>query len=343
MDNGDPLVETRSFDFDSEKSTVDVAPTKLPDKIGRYRIEKLLGKGGFGRVYLAHDEQLQRLVTIKVPHANRVARPEDAELYLAEARTVASLEHPHIVPVYDVGTTTDCPFFVVSKYVEGDDLKTRIKESRLPYQQVAELVATVAEALHHAHKRGLVHRDVKPGNILIDSDGKPHVVDFGLALKEEHVGKGPKYAGTPAYMSPEQVRGEGHRVDSRSDIFSLGIVFYELLVGRHPFQVDTIAGTLAQITTQEPRPPRQWDETIPKELERICLKTISKRATERYTTAHDLAEDLRHFVGEVLRVAGQTSGPSSARQMTKETLVADDKPAAVPASESRSVKIVPKG
>ncbi len=158
-----------------------------------------------------------------------------------------------------------------------------------------QLVATVADALHYAHRQGLVHRDVKPGNILIDADGKPYLVDFGLALREEDIGKGPKFAGTPAYMSPEQARSEGHRVDGRSDIFSLGIVLYELVVGRHPFRADTKVEMLDRITTQEPRPPRQFDDSIPKELERICLKALAKRPSERYTTAKDFAQDLDSF------------------------------------------------
>jgi serine/threonine protein kinase len=153
-------------------------------RIGRYRVVKILGQGGFGSVYLAHDDDLKRQEAIKVPHRHRIARPEDAEAYLAEARVLASLDHPHIVPVHDVGRTEDGLCFIVTKFIEGTDLAHQSKDARLPLAQHIELVATVAEALHYAHKRGLVHRDVKPDNILIYQSSTPYLVDFGLALKE---------------------------------------------------------------------------------------------------------------------------------------------------------------
>ena len=146
-------------------------PPELPDRIGRYRIEKVLGKGGFGLVYLGHDDELVRPVAIKVPHAKLVSQPKDTETYLTEARTVAKLDHPHIVPVYDVGSTEKFTCYVVSKYVEGSDLSAKIKQHRLSSTEGAELIATVAEALHYAHTLGLVHRDIKPANILLDAAG----------------------------------------------------------------------------------------------------------------------------------------------------------------------------
>lgn len=329
--------------FDEPFFSVDVArpqsasesnrPSGQPQSIGRFRVQRILGDGGFGRVYLAFDEELRRSVAVKVPHAFRITNQGDIETYFQEARILASLDHPAIVPVFEFGRTEDGRCFIVSKYIEGSDLATRNKHVHFSFTAVAELLSVVAEALHYSHLHGVVHRDIKPANILIDTENRPYLADFGIALKEEDWGKDRPTAGTPAYMSPEQVRGEGHLVDGRSDVFSLGVVLYELLSNRRPFG----KAWQERLSPVEVRPLRQIDDAIPQELERICLKALAYRVSERYSAARDMADDLRHFLN-----MGSDASPRSARasQLSNSGVaVSSDLQSAV----TNPLTIIPKG
>lgn len=287
--------------------------------IGRYRLIRVLGRGAFGQVYLGFDTELRRQVAIKVPTAERFQASEDAESYLAEARTVARLDHPHIVPVYDVGKTDDGSVYVVSKFIEGMNLKERLSQQAVDDDTIARWLTTVATALAHAHQQHIVHRDVKPANILIEEhSGEAFLADFGLAMRDDDFLALGSTAGTPAYMSPEQARGEGHRLDGRSDVFALGVVMYEMLTEERPFRGTTPNELLHQVVSVEPDQPKSIKSEIPAELERICLKALEKRAGDRFPSAAEMAQDLQSWNSSSLPTRTQRIIPKGLRSFGKE-------------------------
>jgi serine/threonine protein kinase len=278
------------------------SPPTIPGNIGRYRICGKLGGGTFGNVYMAQDDLMDRRVAIKVPSPKLLASQRARDQFLTEARSVGRLQHEGIVRAYDFGQEADGNCYIVYELIDGTNLRERIKsspntEESLTADEAARVVAQVAQALHYAHLQGLVHRDIKPENILLDPNGKPRVTDFGLAVREDDQSKERgRFAGSLPYMSPEQVRCEGDVIDGRSDVFSLGVVLYELLCGRRPFVAKTQDELEDQILHREAKPLRQVKDSIPEEMERICLKALSKRMQDRYTTAGDLAEHLQKAI-----------------------------------------------
>lgn len=288
------------------------AQTTFPphSRIGRYQIEGVLGRGGMSIVYLARDDKLDRLVAVKVLKPGQSESSKSGRTLAEDAKTLSKLECPGIVPVYDYGEDEDGVCFFVMKYVAGDSLAAILESRRVPcISKAVEWTIQAAVALHGAHQKGFTHRDIKPGNILIDESGDALIIDFGLAIHDStQQNNAWEYAGTLAYMSPEQVRGESHLLDGRTDIWALGVVLFEMLAGRRPFNGETSTVLCEEILHRHPKPPRQFDEKIPAELERICLKCLSKGATERYSSAGDLAAELRRWQSRHKRRAVIFSG-----------------------------------
>lgn len=271
----------------------EIRPLPAFDQSSRYEIRKPLGSGAFGSVNLAWDNQLQREVAIKRPLASLSA--SEKRSLLSEAQLAARVRHPAVVVVHDAQVDDRGDPFIVYEYLPGNSLRQKMHDQKhFSVRQALELTMTIADGLAAAHKMGLTHRDLKPGNILLDEEGRPRIADFGMACQDvdQHELRG-QIAGTQKYMSPEQVRGESHLLDGRTDLWALGIILYELLTGKHPFTGSSTLDVAEQILQRDPRPPRQWVQEIPPEVEAIVLKLLAKPIEKRYGSASEVLEELR--------------------------------------------------
>lgn len=267
-------------------------------KVGHFDVLEVLGEGAFGTVFKCFDTELNRFVAIKVPREGRVTA-DSSKLFLREARSAAAINHPNVIAVYEVGQHAD-GFYIASEFIDGVTLSEILKLRAYSPKEAAELMVKLLRAVQVFHDKGIVHRDMKSGNILIDTQGEPHIADFGLARREgpqeitvTHDGK---IIGTPAYMSPEQARGDTKAITASSDQYSLGVIFYELLTRDRPFHATNSRTLLHRILTEQPRNPRSVNKAVPVDLDTICVKALEKDPAERYSSVGEMADDVQRFL-----------------------------------------------
>jgi serine/threonine-protein kinase len=278
------------------------------DYIGDYEVIEEIARGGMGVVFKARHRDLKRLVALKMILSGQLATPEERQRFRREAELAANLDHPNIVPIFEVSEFQGSPYFSM-KLIEGESLARltsarKTKQAPLDADEAARLVATLARALDYAHERGFLHCDLKPSNILLDREGRPHVTDFGLARRtseESSLSMSGAILGTPSYMAPEQASGVRKGLSPATDVYGLGAIFYELLTGDPPFRSGTLMETVVHVLERDPTPPRELRADLPKELETICLKCLEKAPQDRYPSAAALAGELdRYLQGEVI-------------------------------------------
>ena len=278
--------------------------SSVPKEFGGYEVEGELGRGGMGVVYLARQIKLNRRVALKMLTGHY--GPDELQRFLAEAETAAGLHHTNIAHIYEVGEHDGAPFYSM-EYVEGGSIADRLRKELPTPRDTAQLLIQVARALHYAHQNGIVHRDMKPANVLLDIDGVPKVADFGIAkrLKEDtHLTVSGAVIGTPTYMAPEQAKGSSRHVGPAADIYSLGAILYEMLAGRPPFLPDDSETAITvRVLTEDPVSPAWHRPEIPRDLEVICMKCLEKEPRDRYESAAAFAEDLRRYLDDETIVA----------------------------------------
>ncbi len=288
-----PLVGRSNVGFGSTGPGGEALP--LANRFGKYEVIEEIARGGMGVVYRARDIDLDREVALKIVLSGVGSSADEVRRFRAEAETAAKLRHPNIVPIYEIGESND-RLYLAFEYVSGGTLAERIEHKPISARQAAEMVQSIASAIDYAHSQGVVHRDLKPNNILVDNEGIVKVTDFGLAKRvdaDQSITHAGAVVGTPCYMSPEQARGK--KVGPAADVYSLGVILYQMLTGRVPFSGVTTAETLEQVQTHQPVPLRQLVPTIPRDLETICLKCLEKSIQHRYPSASELAGDLKRF------------------------------------------------
>ena len=291
------LAETRALGSGNTKPAVSV-PAQPPTALPGYELLEVLGRGGMGVVYKARQTRLNRFVAVKMLLSGGEASAEEVQRFHVEAEAAAKLDHPHIVPIYEVGEQGGRHFFSMA-YIEGPSLLHRMRKEALPIPDAVAMVRTIAEAVHYAHQQGIIHRDLKPANILLGNDGRPRISDFGLAKSISNAGEltsTGQILGTPYYMAPEQAAGRVHEVTPATDVYALGTILYEMLVDRVPFRDASVWETIQQVIHAEPVAPRLLNRSVPRDLETIVLKALEKQPRSRFASAQDFADDLGRFL-----------------------------------------------